>query len=92
MVLLILMVAPTLLKAAKIAGDRRKLHSRRTFTETSRLPLSSSIRGKLISAGYTSLSSISSTDLAREAEAFEILKMANQVTGSSSLVNVVFQL
>ncbi|CAN7007865.1 unnamed protein product [Brassica oleracea var. botrytis] len=82
------MVAPTLLKAAKIAGDRRKLHSRRTFTETSRLPLSSSIRGKLISAGYTSLSSISSTDLAREAEAFEILKMANQVTGSSSLVNV----
>ncbi|XP_013615188.1 PREDICTED: tRNA 2'-phosphotransferase 1-like [Brassica oleracea var. oleracea] len=82
------MVAPTLLKAAKNAGDRRKLHSRRTFTETSRLPLSSSIRGKLISAGYTSLSSISSTDLAREAEAFEILKMANQVTGSSSLVNV----
>ncbi|CAN6832594.1 unnamed protein product [Brassica oleracea] len=82
------MVAPTLLKAAKNAGDRRKLHSRRTFTETSRLPLSSSIRGKLISAGYTSLSSISSTDLAREAEAFEILKMANQVTRSSfSLYN-----
>nr|VDD04911.1 unnamed protein product [Brassica oleracea] len=72
--------------------------------ETSRLPLSSSIRGKLISAGYTSLSSISSvssTDLARgdslliqkivtdnvkitESEAFEILKMANQISGSSS--------
>ncbi|ESQ39231.1 hypothetical protein EUTSA_v10001556mg [Eutrema salsugineum] len=66
--------------------------------ETSRLPLSSSIRGKLISAGYTSLSSISSvssTDLARdvnitEAEAFDILKLANQISGSngsSSLIN-----
>ncbi|KAL0863617.1 hypothetical protein Bca101_042735 [Brassica carinata] len=60
--------------------------------ETSRLPLSFSIRGKLISSGYTSLSlisSVSSTDLARDvnikkAEAFEILKMANQITKSSS--------
>ncbi|CAN8318560.1 unnamed protein product [Cochlearia groenlandica] len=60
--------------------------------EISRLPLSSSVRGKLISGGYTSLSSIfsvSSTDLARdvnitEAEAFEVLKMANQISGSSS--------
>ncbi|KAG2327586.1 hypothetical protein Bca52824_010314 [Brassica carinata] len=63
-----------------------------TVMETSRLPLSFSIRGKLISSGYTSLSlisSVSSTDLARDvnikkAEAFEILKMANQITKSSS--------
>ncbi|CAN6825283.1 unnamed protein product [Brassica oleracea] len=82
-----------------LGEERRKspaieesFHSRRTFMETSRLPLSSSIRGKLISAGYTSLSSISSvssTDLARDVnitdtEAFEILKMANQISGSSS--------
>uniref|UniRef100_A0A1J3FEU1 DNA repair protein RAD51 homolog 3 n=1 Tax=Noccaea caerulescens TaxID=107243 RepID=A0A1J3FEU1_NOCCA len=59
--------------------------------ETSRLPLSSTIRGKLISAGYTSLSSISSvssTDLARdvdmtEAEAVDISKLANQISGSN---------
>ncbi|CAF2094407.1 unnamed protein product [Brassica rapa] len=78
----------------KSPAIEESFHSRRTFMETWRLPLSSSIRGKLISAGYTSLSSISSvssTDLAREtdvkiteSEAFEILKMANQVTGSSS--------
>ncbi|XP_010518143.1 PREDICTED: DNA repair protein RAD51 homolog 3 [Camelina sativa] len=60
--------------------------------EAWRLALSSSIRGKLISAGYTSLSSISSvssSDLARDAnitedEAFEILKLANQSSGSNS--------
>ncbi|KAL1223595.1 putative DNA repair protein RAD51 [Cardamine amara subsp. amara] len=60
--------------------------------EAWRLPVSSSIRGKLISAGYTSLSSISSvssSDLARdvnitEEEAFEIMKLANQASGSNS--------
>ncbi|VVB03441.1 unnamed protein product [Arabis nemorensis] len=59
--------------------------------EISTIPLSSSIRGKLISAGYTSLSSISSvssTDLARdvnitEEEAFDISKLANQISGSN---------
>jgi RAD51-like protein 2 len=65
--------------------------------EAWRLPLSPSIRGKLISAGYTCLSSIasvSSSDLARDAniteeEAFEILKLANQscCNGSRSLIN-----
>ncbi|XP_061997956.1 DNA repair protein RAD51 homolog 3 isoform X2 [Rosa rugosa] len=52
--------------------------------EVGRLPLSASQRGKLISAGYTtlaSLSSISPSDLARdlkvpESEAFEMLKVA----------------
>ncbi|XP_040362708.1 DNA repair protein RAD51 homolog 3-like [Rosa chinensis] len=52
--------------------------------EVARLPLSASHRGKLISAGYTtlaSLSSISPSDLARdlkvpESEAFEMLKVA----------------
>ncbi|VYS55593.1 unnamed protein product [Arabidopsis thaliana] len=65
--------------------------------EAWRLPLSPSIRGKLISAGYTCLSSIasvSSSDLARDAniteeEAFAILKLANQscCNGSRSLIN-----
>ncbi|KAL5859906.1 hypothetical protein ACOSQ3_001202 [Xanthoceras sorbifolium] len=54
--------------------------------EISRLPISASHRGKLISAGYTclsSLSSVSSSDLARdlkisESEAVEILKVASR--------------
>eukprot|EP00257_Ricinus_communis_P023790 XP_015583867.1 DNA repair protein RAD51 homolog 3 isoform X3 [Ricinus communis] len=54
--------------------------------EVSRLPLSASQRGKLILAGYTSLSSLSSvspSDLARDlkisdSEALEILKVASR--------------
>ncbi|XP_050157007.1 DNA repair protein RAD51 homolog 3-like isoform X5 [Malus sylvestris] len=53
--------------------------------EVGRLPISASLRGKLISAGYTtfaSLSSLSPSDLARdlkipESEALEILKAAS---------------
>ncbi|BFG21725.1 hypothetical protein CerSpe_079980 [Prunus speciosa] len=48
--------------------------------EVGRLPISASQRGKLISAGYTtlaSLSSLSPSDLARESEALEILKVAS---------------
>ncbi|XP_010544643.1 PREDICTED: DNA repair protein RAD51 homolog 3 [Tarenaya hassleriana] len=57
------------------------------------LPLSSSLRGKLISAGYTSLSSISSSlsssDLARdlsitEAEAIDILQLSARASGSGA--------
>ncbi|XP_021904349.1 DNA repair protein RAD51 homolog 3 isoform X2 [Carica papaya] len=55
-----------------------------------RLPISASQRGKLISAGYTSLSSltsVTSSQLAREAkisenEAVNILKIASQGSGS----------
>ncbi|KAK4848552.1 hypothetical protein QYF36_014477 [Acer negundo] len=49
--------------------------------EISRLPISASQRGKLISAGYTSLSSLSSVScsaLASESEAVEILKVASR--------------
>ncbi|MBA0680254.1 hypothetical protein Goari_011963 [Gossypium aridum] len=57
-----------------------------------RLPISASQRGKLISAGYTSLSSlssISSSDLARElkvseSEAMNILKVASHSRGSET--------
>ncbi|KAE8679505.1 DNA repair protein RAD51-like protein 3 [Hibiscus syriacus] len=60
--------------------------------EVLRLPISASQRGKLISAGYTSLSSISSissSDLARdlkvsETEAMEILKVASQSRGAET--------
>nr|KJB24822.1 hypothetical protein B456_004G162800 [Gossypium raimondii] len=57
-----------------------------------RLPISASQRGKLISSGYTSLSSlssISSSDLARElkvseSEAMNILKVASHSRGSET--------
>ncbi|MBA0646298.1 hypothetical protein Goklo_014271 [Gossypium klotzschianum] len=58
-----------------------------------RLPISASQRGKLISAGYTSLSSLSSisssSDLARElkvseSEAMNILKVASHSRGSET--------
>ncbi|CAK9154502.1 unnamed protein product [Ilex paraguariensis] len=69
--------------------------------EVSRLPLSASQRGKLIYAGYTSLSSlssVSSSELARdlnvsETEALEILKVASYsgwldgTSGSHAIVN-----
>ncbi|WCJ22871.1 DNA repair and recombination protein RadA [Euphorbia peplus] len=69
--------------------------------EVSRLPLSATLRGKLISAGYTSLSSlssVSSTDLARDlkisdSEALEILNVASrscrldQAEGSRAVIN-----
>ncbi|XP_012083596.1 DNA repair protein RAD51 homolog 3 [Jatropha curcas] len=68
--------------------------------EVSRLPLSATQRGKLISAGYTSissLSSVSSSDLARDlkisdGEALEILKVAShsskldRVEGSHAII------
>ncbi|KAJ4727143.1 DNA repair RAD51-like protein [Melia azedarach] len=68
--------------------------------EVSRLPISASQRGKLISAGYTSLSSLSSvspSDLARdlkisEREAVEILKVAskgNRVGGSDGSQSII---
>ncbi|KAJ8748985.1 hypothetical protein K2173_013424 [Erythroxylum novogranatense] len=69
--------------------------------DISTLPLSATVRGKLISAGYTSISSlasISSSDLARDlnlldSEAREILKVAfpvngmDKVEGSHSIVS-----
>ncbi|XP_065859386.1 DNA repair protein RAD51 homolog 3 isoform X3 [Euphorbia lathyris] len=69
--------------------------------EVSRLPLSATQRGKLISAGYTSLcslSSVSSSDLARDlkisdSEALDILNVASRssrldrVEGSHSVIN-----
>ncbi|XP_022146886.1 DNA repair protein RAD51 homolog 3 isoform X2 [Momordica charantia] len=69
--------------------------------EVGRLPISATLRGKLISAGYTSLSSLASilpSDLSRELEisnneAFEILKFAShgnrldRPDGSSAIVN-----
>uniref|UniRef100_A0A2P2IUS0 DNA repair protein RAD51 homolog 3 n=1 Tax=Rhizophora mucronata TaxID=61149 RepID=A0A2P2IUS0_RHIMU len=69
--------------------------------EVTRLPLSATQRGKLISTGYTSLSSLSSatsSDLARdlnitEREACEILKVAtstsspDKLDGSHAVVN-----
>eukprot|EP00257_Ricinus_communis_P028381 XP_025015795.1 DNA repair protein RAD51 homolog 3 isoform X1 [Ricinus communis] len=70
--------------------------------EVSRLPLSASQRGKLILAGYTSLSSLSSvspSDLARDlkisdSEALEILKVASRnsrldgMEGCHAVINV----
>ncbi|KAM1975071.1 hypothetical protein ACFX15_039896 [Malus domestica] len=61
--------------------------------EVGRLPISASLRGKLISAGYTtfaSLSSLSPSDLARdlkipESEALEILKAASLDCGLDKL-------
>ncbi|KAG8391649.1 hypothetical protein BUALT_Bualt01G0209300 [Buddleja alternifolia] len=63
--------------------------------EVSSLPISASQRGKLISAGYSSLSSLSSVSpshLARdlkipENEAVEILKVASRRSGSDKIEN-----
>ncbi|XP_022944711.1 DNA repair protein RAD51 homolog 3 isoform X2 [Cucurbita moschata] len=69
--------------------------------EVGRLPISATLRGKLISAGYTTLSSLASvspSDLARELEisnneAFEVLKFASHGSrldrpdGSGAIVN-----
>ncbi|XP_038879235.1 DNA repair protein RAD51 homolog 3 isoform X2 [Benincasa hispida] len=57
--------------------------------EVGRLPISATLRGKLISSGYTTLSSLASvspSDLARELEisnneAFEVLKFASHGSG-----------
>lgn len=57
--------------------------------EVGRLPISATLRGKLISAGYTTLSSLASvspSDLARELEisdneAFEVLKFGSHGSG-----------
>ncbi|KAE8650272.1 DNA repair protein RAD51 homolog 3 isoform X2 [Cucumis sativus] len=69
--------------------------------EVGRLPISATLRGKLISSGYTTLSSLASvspSDLARELEisnneAFDVLKLAShgrgldRSDGSGAIVN-----
>ncbi|KAL0379671.1 UNVERIFIED_CONTAM: DNA repair protein [Sesamum angustifolium] len=63
--------------------------------EVSSLPISASHRGKLISSGYTSLSSLSSVSPSRlsqdlkisETEAVEILKVASRRSGSEKIEN-----
>ncbi|KAL0397766.1 UNVERIFIED_CONTAM: DNA repair protein [Sesamum calycinum] len=63
--------------------------------EVSSLPISASHRGKLISSGYTSLSSLSSVSPSRlsqdlkisENEAVEILKVASRRSGSEKIEN-----
>ncbi|XP_059651566.1 DNA repair protein RAD51 homolog 3 [Cornus florida] len=78
-------------KTTKVFSEARE-RKRDRGMEVSILPISASQRGKLISAGYTSLSSLSSvspSDLARdlsisEKEAFEILRV---VSDSSRLHN-----
>ncbi|KAG5607196.1 hypothetical protein H5410_028688 [Solanum commersonii] len=61
--------------------------------EVSSLPISASLRAKLISGGYTSISSlfsVSHSDIARdlkisENEALEILRVASQRRGSGKI-------